>query len=358
MRKNLPFFLFTITIALSIIGVFVLYESSLYTALLNVGDKYYFIKNQILWVGIGILCAILLSKVDYRRFYHLALFGLIATLALLILVFVPGVGLVLKGAHRWIDLGFFVFQPSELLKITLSLYLAAWLSSKEKGRLFAFLLLFFLCILLVVLEPDLGTSLIIASSSIGVYFLSGAKIREMFFILLLITIAAISLIVISPYRMERFINFSSFNEKDLNSASYHVRQILIALGSSGITGVGIGNSIQKYAYIPESNTDSIFAIYAEETGFIGSVFLIVIFMGQLIIGFLIASCARDQFGRLWACGIVIFLGVQTLFNLASQAVIMPLTGVPLPFISYGGSSMIINFVSIGILLSIFRVSAS
>lgn len=350
--------LFVITIFLSLLGIFILYESSFYTALLNIGNKYYFIKNQIVWVILGIFITIFLSRVNYKRFYYFAVPGLVGSVLLLILVFVPGIGLALKGANRWIDFGFFVFQPSELLKVTFSLYLAAWLSSKEKGRFFAFLLLYCFCILLVALEPDLGTAIIIALTSIGVYFLSGARFSEMFLILFLSIIAVSALIVVEPYRMERFLNFSNFNEKDLSGASYHTRQILIALGSSGITGVGIGNSVQKYGYIPESTTDSIFAIYGEETGFIGSVFLILIFIVQLILGFLIAYGARDQFGRLWACGILIFLSTQTILNLASQVVIVPLTGIPLPFISYGGSSMIINFASIGILLSISRSSAS
>ncbi len=352
--SKLGFLLFVTTILLSVIGIFILYESSSYTALLNVGDKYYFIKNQILWVFLGIVSCISISFLSYKRLYNLALPLLLFTIFLLVLVFVPGLGLKLKGAHRWLDLRLFVLQPSELLKVSLGLYLAAWLSNKEKGRLVAFLILFGLCIFLVAIEPDFGTAFIIAVTSVVIYFLSGAKTREIIAILLILVLGSIALIKMEPYRMVRFTSFSEFDSRDISTSSYHIKQILISLGSSGLTGVGFGKSVQKYAYLPENTTDSIFAIYAEESGFLGSVFLMFVFFMQLLLGFLIALRIKDKFAKLLAGGIITFLGVQTLVNLASQAVLIPLTGIPLPFISYGGSSMLINFTSIGILLSISR----
>lgn len=352
--NRIGFLLFSSTVCLSLIGIFILFETSTYAALIQIGDKYYFLKNQLLWVVLGILSALVVYKFNHKTFYNLSLPSLIFSIILLLLVFIPGIGIELKGAHRWINMKFFIFQPAELLKITLSLYLAAWLSNFEKKRLFAFLLLFLLCIALVAAQPDMGTAFIIAASSIIVYFLSGAKIREMIFILFLVVGASAILIFLAPYRLERFTSFTRFNPSDINSASYHIKQILIALGSSGLTGVGIGNSISKYGYLPEATTDSIFTIFAEETGFVGSVFLISLIALQLFLGFLVAIKTKDRFGRLLACGIITFLGIQSLINLSSQAVLIPLTGVPLPFISYGGSSMLINYLSMGILLSISK----
>jgi cell division protein FtsW len=156
----------------------------------------------------------------------------------------------------------------------------------------------------------------------------------------------------SPYRVKRMTAFQNFDVNNLNTTSYHTKQIVIALGSGGLTGVGIGNSVQKYAYLPEHTTDSIFAIFAEEAGYIGSVILISLYVLLCAIGIVIAMNAKTHFGKLLATGITVFLAIQTIINLSSQAILIPLTGVPLPFISYGGSSMLINFVAIGLLLNI------
>lgn len=346
--------LFALALVLSLIGIFLLYESSTYSALLSVGDKYYFFKNQLVWFGIGILLCIFVAKLNYKNYYKAALPLLIISIILLILVFLPGIGLKLKGAHRWINLGFTVLQPSEILKITLTIYLAAWLSIKEKTRLLAFLMLLGFSVLLVIIEPDMGTAMIIAATATIVYFLSGAPLRDLTFIFLVMIIGMLALVRIEPYRVTRFSEFQNFDIKDLSTTSYHVKQILVALGSGGLFGVGFGNSIQKYAYLPESTTDSIFAIFAEEAGFMGSALLIIGFLLLAVLGFMISARAPDMFGKLLGAGIVTFISLQSFINIASQVVLIPLTGIPLPFISYGGSSLIINFISIGILLSISR----
>lgn len=354
--QKLGFFLFLITLLLALLGVFILYETSTYKALLDIGDKYHFVKNQLLWVVVGVGIAGVISRFDYRKAYPLALPFLVATVVLLIAVFIPGIGLELKGSHRWIDVGLFVIQPSELLKISLTLYLAAWLSQKETGRLPAFLILFFLCVGLVAMEPDLGTALVVSTTSIIVYFLSGVKWRELGIIGVIMVLGVFMLIKLEPYRVERFMAYQNFDVNDLSTTSYHMRQVLIAVGSGGVTGLGLGNSVQKYAYVPENTTDSIFAMYAEETGFIGSLLLLAIIGLQVYIGFLIAMRSSDTFGMLLGSGIITFLCIQSFLNIGSQVVVVPLTGVPLPFMSYGGSSMLINFAAIGILISIARFS--
>ncbi|HRN96359.1 MAG TPA: FtsW/RodA/SpoVE family cell cycle protein [Candidatus Levybacteria bacterium] len=348
--------LFLITLLLSLLGVFILYESSSYTAILNIGDRYHFVKNQLMWVGAGVIVALIISRLDYKRAYPFALPFLIGTVVLLIAVFIPGIGLELKGSNRWIDFGLFVVQPSELLKLSLTMYLAAWLSRKEENRLVAFLILFFVCVGLVAMEPDLGSALVVAIMSVTVYFLAGTKIKEMAIIAGILIIGVIGLIKFEPYRVERFMAFRNFDVNDLSTTSYHIRQVLIAVGSGGVTGVGLGNSVQKYAYVPENTTDSIFAIYAEETGFLGSLFLLAVIGAQLYLGFLISLRSSDVFGMLFGIGIVTFLCIQTFLNIGPQVVVVPLTGVPLPFVSYGGSAMIINFAAIGVLLSIARFS--
>ena len=347
-------FLFLNALFLSFLGIFILYESSTYSALLAIGDKYYFVKNQLIWLILGVVACLLISKIEFKKYYNIALPLLLSSLFLLVLVFVPGLGVKLKGAYRWINLGFTVLQPSEILKITLTIYLAAWLSIKEKGRALAFLMLVSLSVLLVIIEPDMGTAVVIGATATIVYFLSGAAYRDLVFILLLMLVGVLVLIKLEPYRMARLSSYQNLDHKDLTTASYHVKQILIALGSGGFSGVGFGNSIQKYAYLPESTTDSIFALFSEEAGFIGSTIVILMFGALSTLGFLVALRAPDLFGKLLAAGIVSFISIQAFINIASQVVLIPLTGIPLPFISYGWSSLIINFVSIGILMNIAK----
>lgn len=350
--NKLALSLLCITFILTTLGLFILYESSSYTALFELKDKYYFIKNQSIWIVFGIIAAFVVSRQKEGLLYNLSLPLLLCTLGLLVLVFFPGIGLELNGSHRWINLGIGSMQPSEFLKVTLSLYLASWLSVKEKGRLMAFLILIGVASGLVLLQPDLKTSFIIVATSLAVYFISGAPFREISPILIVAALLIVIVAGASPYRLQRLTAFQNFNVENLNSTSYHTKQIVIALGSGGLTGVGFGNSVSKYSYLPEHTTDSIFAIFAEEAGYIGSVILISLYIALTAIGIVIAANAKTQFGRLLASGITVFITIQTLINLASQAVLIPLTGVPLPFISYGGSNMFINYVAIGLLFNI------
>lgn len=352
-RLGILIFLFALLFAL--LGVFILYESSTYNAALSIGDKYYFAKNQAIWCFLGVIACLIVSKINYKTYYKLALPLLLISIGLLILVFFPGIGLSLKGAHRWLNLGFTVIQPSEILKITMAIYLAAWLSVKEKGRFMAFMMLLGAAVILVIIEPDMGTAMIIGATATIMYFLSGAPMRDMALIALLVVVAVIGLIKLEPYRVVRFTDFAKFNADDLSTTSYQVKQGLISIGSGGLTGVGFGRSVQKYAYLPESTTDSIFAIFAEEGGFIFASLLIALFGVFIFLGFTISVNSPDAFGKLLGAGIITFIGLQGFVNLASQVVLMPLTGVPLPFISYGGSSLIINLVSVGILMNIASI---
>jgi cell division protein FtsW len=333
-----------------------IYDASSFVAFRDFADKYHFVKDQIFWIILGLIALFFFSRFDYHRFYNLALPILLVAIGLLVAVFIPGLGVKVLGASRWIDLKFTTLQPSEFIKVALAIYLAAWFSKKEKGRIWAFLTLLSLIILLVILEPDMGTAVIILAEGIILYFLSGA--RSLYFVILAPIIAVLGFLFakLEPYRAARITAYLNFNQ-DISGSSYHVRQILIALGSGGLTGVGLGNSLQKYAYLPENATDSIFAIIAEELGFLGAVFIIAVFVIIVWRGFHIAINSKDVFGKLLAGGITTFLAMQIMVNLAAQSALLPLTGIPLPFISYGGSALIINLTAIGILLNIARQGA-
>ena len=330
-----------------------IYDASSFVAFRDFADKYHFVKDQIFWIILGIVSLLVFSRVDYHRFYNLAIPILLVALGFLALVFVPGIGVKVLGASRWINLRFTVFQPSEFLKLALAIYLAAWFSSKEKGRIWAFLLLLSLVLGLVMLEPDMGTAAIILAEGLVLYFLSGATLIYFVILAPVIAFAGFIFAKLEPYRAARLTTFMNANQ-NIDSTSYHVRQILIALGSGGLTGVGLGNSLQKYAYLPENATDSIFAIIAEELGFIGACFIIAVFLVIVWRGFYIALNSKDAFGKLLAGGITTFLAAQVFINLAAQTALLPLTGIPLPFISYGGSALIINLSAIGILINIAR----
>ena len=351
--KRESFLLLSAAIALTLFGLFIIYDASSYSAFKDFGDKYHYIKDQLFWALIGVGGLTFFSLFDYRKLYALSLPILVSSIVLLGLVFVPGIGVYILGAHRWINLKFFVLQSSEFAKLALTIYLAAWFSTKEKGRLPAFLLLMGIVLGLIMLEPDMGTAVIILIQAMSLYFMSGANVLQFVPIVPILLILGFILAKLSPYRAQRIETFFNVNQS-VQTSSYHVRQILIALGSGGLTGVGIGNSLQKYGYLPENTTDSIFAIIAEELGFVGSVVVISAFVLMIFLGFTIASKAHDSFGKLLAGGITTLIAFQALINLSSQTTLLPLTGVPLPLISYGGSALIVNLSAIGILINISK----
>lgn len=353
--KRADGFLLLLVSFLVFFGLFIIYDISSFVAFRDFGDKYHYIKGQLVWVAIGFLGLFFFTKLNYKKLYNLALPMLILSIILLVMVFVPGLGVKLLGARRWIDFKIFVLQPAEFVKLTLSIYLAAWFSNKEKGRLFPFLLLLGLILLLVGLQPDMGTGIIILFEALIVYFLSGANVFYYSILLPLLGILGYIFVKLAPYRAKRLEAFLNLKDS-IESSSYHVKQILIALGSGGVFGIGLGNSLQKYAYLPETTTDSIFAVIAEELGFAGAVFLLVVFALVIWRGFYIAIRTKSQFGRLLAGGVTSFLAVQTLINLAAQTALLPLTGIPLPFISYGGSSLIVDLCAVGILLNIAKTN--
>lgn len=340
-------------VVLSLFGILMVYDSSVAIAIRDFGNQYYYVRDQLKWLVVGFAALTVFSLVDYHYWYKIALPMLLVTLALLLAVFLPGIGVRALGAHRWINFGFFVLQPAELAKLVLVMYLSAWFSARERGRLVAFALLVAMVVGLVLLEPDLGTSVIIVAIALILYFSSGAPVLHFAAIIPVLGAGILLLAIISPYRMARLTTFLH-PEQDPLGSSYHIRQALLGLGSGGWFGVGIGQSRQKYEYLPEANTDSIFAIIGEETGYVGAVAVILMFVLVSWRGFRIAKRAGDGFGRLLAIGVTSWISVQSIINLSAMVALMPLTGVPLPFVSYGGSSLIIMLAAVGILLNISK----
>lgn len=341
--------LFYLILTLTFLGLVAVADASAPQALASFNDRYYFLKQQAAWAGIGVVIFFVFAKIKYAFWEKLAvpLFGV--SVLLLVLVLIPNFSYKALGARRWLDLGFFSFQPSELIKLTLIMYFAKLIKvGKAPASYFIPLVII---LVLIMLQPDLGTAVIISLIALSQIFVSGINFLYFLGSLVLGALVAIGLILISPYRRERLQTLLTPSIDPLG-AGYHIRQILLALGSGGIFGVGIGASRQKYLFLPEAATDSIFAVIAEETGLIGGIVLISLFTFFIFRGFRIAALAPDKFAQGLAVGITAWIGAQFFLNIASMTAITPLTGIPLPFFSYGGSSLVMILAACGILLNI------
>ncbi len=351
-QKQTPDYLLAlVVIGLSLFGLLMVYDASVVEAYHKFSDKYFYLKQQLKWLGLGWLSGLFFAKLNYKKLAKLAGWGMLAALILLVVVLIPGMGVKALGAKRWINIAGFSLQPAELTKFVFVLYLASWLT-KER-RFLPFLLLSGLILGLIILEPDLGTAVVIITTGFLVYFAAGAPLFYMSLLALLGLLGGLFLIWVSPYRRRRLLTFFDPTVDPLG-ASYHIRQVLIAIGSGGLFGLGLGKSRQKYQYLPAATTDSIFAIIAEETGFFGSLLIILAFLFLIWRGIRIAKEAPDRFGQLLAAGISSWIGIQALVNLAAMVALVPLTGVPLPFISYGGSSMVTSLAAMGVLFNISK----
>ncbi len=340
-------------ILLTTIGLFFIFDASSINAFRTLGDSFYFLKQQLIWfiLGIGVMTAF--SFFDYRKLYYVSFPFLLITIFFLIIVLIPGIGVYVGGARRWINIGPVGFQPSEVAKFSAILYLCSWFLYKERQRFLSFILLLGFIIGLIMIQPDLGTSIIIFLLFVSIYFFSGENLLYLALFSPFAIIGGLILVLTSSYRLKRLTAFLN-PEIDPSGISYHIRQILISLSSGGMLGRGLSSSRQKYQFLPEAHTDSIFAIIGEEVGFLGSLLLIAIYVVLLYAIFYVAVHAKDRFGRLLAGSIWTLLSLQMIINLGAMVNLIPLTGVPLPFISYGGSSLLIFFSLMGIVISIAR----
>ncbi len=327
------------------------------------GDSYYFFKHQLFYGFFpGLVALYLFQKINYHYWRNTSVLFFIITLIFLALVFIPGFGTKIYGASRWLKLGPLSFQPSEMAKLSVIIYLASWLESRGWSRLrdffegfLPFLVIISIVGFLIINQPDTGTMGIILLTSMVIYFIAGAKISHILSLLLSGLIAFVALIKMAPYRYHRLITY--FNpETDVRGIGYQINQSLLAIGSGGIFGLGLGHSRQKFNYLPEPVGDSIFAIIAEELGMIGALVLLAMFVFLAYRGFAIAMKAPDNFGKLLASGITSWIIIQAFVNIGSITGMIPLTGVPLPFVSYGGTSIVFLMAGVGILLNISKHS--
>jgi cell division protein FtsW len=343
-----------------VFGLIMLSSASTVSSFQRFDDPNYLLKRQFVSFLVGLVAFFFTIRIDYHFWQKVSLLLLGVSMILLLLVFIPGIGTELLGAQRWIDLGGgLVFQPTEIVKLTFIIYLASWLEKRGRGiddvtsGLLPFLTILGVIGILIMMQPDMGTMTIIALTALIIYFVAGAPFKHLTWIVGGGIAAFFLLIKIAPYRAERFTIFLN-PELDPQGSGYHINQALLAIGSGGLFGVGLGHSRQKFNYLPESAGDSIFAIIAEELGFIVAAGLLFLFVLLLIRGFNVARNAKDEYGKLLAVGITSWFVIQAFVNIGALTGILPLTGIPLPFISYGGSALIISMVAAAILLNISR----
>lgn len=333
-------------------GLIMVYDASVVQGVKVFGDSYYYIRQQLIWACLGLLSMIFFSTFDYKRFKRYSYPLILSSFLLLVAVFIPGLGVSGGGAHRWLKIGPVTVQPAEIIKLTGVIFLSAVFEKKSK-LVPILILVLAVTFITAVLQRDLGSTIVFVVTAVLLYFSQGAPLWH-FLIGIPAGAAGLSaLIFTSDYRSKRMLAFlDPFS--DPQGYTYHISQVLIALGSGGLFGLGLGHSRQKFEYIPEVSTDSIFGIIGEELGFAGASLLIVLFAIIIIRGFKIAESCQDNFGRILALGLTSWLGIQVVINLSSMTALLPLTGVPLPFISYGGSALVANLTAVGILLNISK----
>lgn len=360
-NSSVDYGLILTTAALVIIGLIAIYDASVVSAFRDFGDKFHYIKNQLVWATLGSFSLVFFSFFDYHKLIKLGSLLLGASIILLLLVLIPHIGTEALGARRWITFGSFTFQPSEFTKLAIIFYATAIISKFQhyKISLNDAALVYFLPILiasgLVFLQPDFGTVIIFLCLALIVYFVGNAPIWHFLLTLPVLLFGSLFVIITEPYRLERLKAFLD-PSYDPKGASYQINQIIIAIASGGLLGVGLGGSRSKFEFIPEVQNDAIFAVIVEELGFIGAIVLISLFLVLLTRAIKIAKEAPDFAGKILATGLIGLVAAQALFNLASNVALVPLTGIPLPFISYGGSSLFVTMTTIGILLNIKRQS--
>jgi len=346
-------------IALLCIGVVMVYSASAVYGYDYYGNPYYIAQREIIWAGLAAVALAVVIQIDYHRLQRLALPFFLIAMAMLAIVLVPHLGHASHGARRWFSLGAGItIEPSEVVKLAAIIYLAAWLAGKgERVRDFQagfvpFSLIVGMIAVLIVKQPDLGTTIVVTATLFSMFFMAGANGRHLAALLFGSSVVGWTLAHSSSYRFNRLTAFMN-PWKDPTGVGYHTVQALLALGSGGLMGVGLGNSIEKHV-LPAPYTDSILAVIGEEWGLMGTAVILLLFMVIAYRGMRVAVTAPDMFGRLLAAGVTSWITFQAVLNFAVITSSVPFTGVPLPFISYGGSSLVITVVALGVLLNISR----
>jgi cell division protein FtsW len=345
---------------LLLFGLAVLSSAGVVDGQKRFGSPYYYLYNQLLkGVLPGLLFMFLLSKFDYRHFKKFSLLILFGALVLMVLVLIPQFGIHVKGAQRWLSFFGYSFQPSEVLKLALIIYLAAWFGNRDSrmkdwtyGTAPFFIVLSFVALLLI-LQPDFGTLMITIGIAVSMYFLAGVEMKKFAAIILIFATVAGGAAAFTPHGRSR-LNVFFNRDKDVQGNAYQLNQSLIAIGSGGMFGVGYGKSTQKFGFLPEVVNDSIFAVIVEELGFVGGAVTVMLYLALFSVMTVIAAKTSDQFGKLLVLGIGVWITGQAFVNIAAISGMLPLTGIPLPFISYGGTALIMILSGMGIVLNIAR----
>lgn len=353
--------LLVVVAVLLAIGIVMVYSASMVDAQASMGDSFYFLKRQGLWAGLGLVGMLAFTRLDYSIYQKYARPLLLGCAVLLVLVLVPGIGLKVLGARRWLGFSSARFQPSELTKLGMIIFLADFMARRQEQvpRFWRFvvpvMLLLGLLFGLIMLEPDLGTSLVLAGIVFLMLLAGGANVWHLSGVAFLAVPGVGVLSLTSSYRAQRLFTFLD-PFKDPQGSSWQIIQALYALGSGGLFGLGLGRSRQKFFYLPERHTDMIFAILGEELGLVGTLLVLVLIILFAWRGYRIAVSAPDRFSSLLAVGVTSWITLQACMNIAVVTSTIPMTGIPLPFISYGGSSLLFTMVGVGILLGISRHS--
>jgi cell division protein FtsW len=359
MRSLPDVYIVLITMMLLSIGVTMVYSASTVIAFHDYGDKFYYLYRQLIFAGLGLVAMFVTLHIDYWVWKKYAVVGLIICFALLLIVLIPGVGVVRGGARSWLGIGSLGIQPSEFMKLTMIIFLAKVLSENQVRLnhfwtgLFPLLGILALAFGLIMLQPDLGTGAVLLGAALIVIYMAGARLSHLTALMLTGVGGFVALIIAAPYRMKRITAFMD-PWSDPLGAGYQAIQSLYAIGPGGLLGLGFGQSRQKFSYLPEPQTDFIFSIVAEELGFIGGSFILLLFLLLFWRGIRVAIMAPDAFGSLLAAGIIGIIGVQVFINIGVVIGLMPVTGITLPLISAGGSSLTLLLTAIGVLLNISR----
>ena len=351
--------LFFTVIILSLFGLLMIYSSSNIWAEYKFNDSFHYLKYQTVFFILGLIIMIFVSKINYPIYYKYSNKLLLVSLILLILVLIPGIGSIRNGSRSWFGIGQLGIQPSEAAKISLIIFTSKYLSLNEKyinnflKGVIPILLIVGIFFFLIMLQPDLGTGLILVLSIISILFIAGVSMK--FFITggFLGILCVIVLIIIAPYRMDRITSFIN-PWKDPLGTGFQMIQSLYAIGPGGLLGLGLGNSIQKHFYLPEPQTDFIFSIISEEFGVMGAIIVVGLFSILLYRGIKISLNTKDSFSKYLSFGILFQIIFQAIMNLSVVVGLIPVTGVTLPFLSYGGSSLLVSMGSIGIILNISK----
>ncbi len=360
-RRHAPDYgLLTAVLVLLIVGLIFVYSSSYVLAEVKYGDPNHFIKRQLIFALLGLTGLAIVQQFDYRHLRRLSPLLMLGALLALGAVLVPGMGVESNGALRWIQVGPLPpVQPSEFAKLAVLIYMAAWLASRGDAlRDFSLGVLPFVGMVgaLVMLEPDLGTTVMIAIITGTLFFIAGARLVHVVTLAASGIFAAVLLILAGGYRMDRILSFTDA-ESDPTGVGFQTLQLLVAFGSGGVWGLGLGVSRQKFFYVPGSHTDGVLAIIGEEIGFVGVLVVLALFVVLFWRAWLIMRRAPDAFGSLIAAGVLAWFAFQLLINVGGVTRLIPLTGIPLPFLSAGGSSLLVSLIAIGLLLSVSRYAA-